>query len=155
MKKLALFGMTLALALPFVTARPAAAAATQVKVIAQATGDKDPFTLTWIDDAKGNTKIDDQLSGMTHDTFAGLQFIFTDSQQLVLGKVSGGNLRTVLQPAYAVDVNDGKGYYVIHMRSQGMSLDGVVYRFSDQPDQGLARLTLILLDSKGNSASTY
>jgi hypothetical protein len=36
-----------------------------------------------------------------------------------------------------------------------MSLDGVVYRFSDQPDQGLARLTWILVDKAGNATTNY
>ena len=31
----------------------------------------------------------------------------------------------------------------------------LAFQFSDQPGQGLARLTLTLLDSKGNSSCTY
>src|SRR5260370_26240367 len=153
MKKLALFALTLALSLPlFAGARPAAAA--QVTAVAQATGSKDPFALTWDDDTKGNTKTDDAASKKMHDLFAGLQYIITDQQTLILAQVSGSNLQQLLPPIAALDAN-GKGYYIVHLRAQNVFVDGTVYHFSDDPSKGLARLTLVLLDSQGNSASTY
>src|SRR5258708_7574176 len=154
MKKLALFALPLAAALPLVAARPAHAAAS-ANVVAQAVGDKDPFALSWLDDAKGNTKIDPTMSGKIHDAFANVQYLITDQGDLLIGQMSGSTLTPVLPAGHAVDALNGKGYYIVHMRSQTTFLDGTVIRFGDQPDQGLARLTLTLQDGKGNSASTY
>jgi hypothetical protein len=154
MKKLVLFAMTFAAVLPLVAARPAHAAA-QVNVVAQAVGDKDPFALSWLDDTNGNTKTDQTMSQKIHDTFANVQYVITDTHQLLLAQGTGGNLKTILPPVNALDVSNGQGDYVVHLRAQSTFLDGVVYQFSDEPGQGLARLTLTLLDSKGNSASTY
>jgi hypothetical protein len=115
-KKLILFGMTLALALPLVAARPAAAA--QANVIAQAIGDKDPFALTWADDTNGNTKIDQAISQKIHDTHRaavchhrrppvdpgrrgrlqpGLQRLNRRFAAMVMGR--GGRRRSVIAPA--------------------------------------------------------
>ena len=59
MKTLSLFGLALTLALPLLAVvRPAAAA--QATVVAQATGDKDPFAVLFTDDTKGTTTIDTQ-----------------------------------------------------------------------------------------------
>ncbi len=157
MKTLSLFALSLSLSLPLLAAvRPAAAAGTQqVTAVAQAAGEKDPFTLSWLDDAQGKTtKTDQTTSKKIHDIFAGLQYIITDQNQLILGQASGSNLQVVLA-ANALDVSSGKGYYVIHMRGQGIFLDGTVYRFGDDPSSGIARLTLVLVDAQGNSASTY
>jgi hypothetical protein len=153
MKKLALFGMTLALALPLVAAR-AAEAAEQPKIVAQAAGEKDPYTLCWTDDANG-TGINDKVAAAVHDIFANMQYLFYDNSQLVLAKVSDGKLQAAMPVAWAVDVSDGKGYYVVHLRKNGVSLDGTIYRFSSQPDQWYARLTWIIPDAKGNVVSTY
>jgi hypothetical protein len=154
MKRLSLFALALSLSLPLLAGRPAAAAQ-QVTAVAQAAGEKDPFTLSWLDDAQGKTtKTDQATSQKIHDIFSGLQYIITDQNQLILGQANGNNLQ-VLLAANALDVSQGKGYYVVHLRGQGMFLDGTVYRFSDNPNAGIARLTLVLVDGQGNSASTY
>jgi hypothetical protein len=153
MKTLALFGVTLALALPVVAARPAAAA--QPEIVAWATGDNDPFVLTWDDPGDGSTEV--KSNPAVHSIFANLEYVFTGDGQLTLGKVSGVSLQRIMAPLHAIDVTDGKGYYVVHFRPTGigMSLDGAIYRYSDQPDQGLARLTWILVDKAGNASTTY
>jgi hypothetical protein len=155
MKQLSLFGLALTLALPLLAAGRPAAAAQQVTAVAQAAGEKDPFTLSWLDDAQGKTtKTDQATSKKIHDVFAGAQYIITDQNQLIVGQGNGSNLQVVLA-ANAVDVSNGKGYYVVHQRGQGLFLDGTVYRFGDDPTSGIARLTLVLIDQQGNSASTY
>src|SRR5689334_24648318 len=134
MKALALIGMTLAMALPLVAARPAAA--DEPGMVAWATGDKDPFVVNWEDQGNSDyTKVGP--NNAVHSIFAGVQYVFTDDGRLTLGKFDGPvNFQQILPPVHAIDVSDGKGYYVVHFRAEiGMSLDGVVYRYSDQPDQ--------------------
>jgi hypothetical protein len=156
MKKLSLFGLAVALALPLLAAVRPAAAANQVTAVAQAAGEKDPFTLSWLDDAQGKTtKTDQTTSQKIHDAFAGVQYIVTDQNQLIVGQASGSSLQPLLPPVNALDVTNGKGYYVVHLRTQSIFLDGTVYHYADDPTKGIARLTLVLIDQQGNSASTY
>jgi hypothetical protein len=155
MKKLVLFALTLAAALPFASARPAAAA-TQENVIAQATGDKQPFALAWADDAQGTTtKVDSQMSQKIAAAFAGATYLITDQHHLLIGQMSGSNLQQVLPASAALDVSNGKGYYVVHLKAAGLYLDGIVVQFSDDPTKGLAVLDLVLINQQGLSESTH
>lgn len=156
MKKFSLVGAMLATALPLLSGVRPAAAATSITVAAQAAGDKNPFVMSWADSADGKTTAtDSKMAQKIHDLFGGVQFIITDKGDLVIGQVNGQNIQNLLPPAHAIDVNDGKGYYVVHLRANTVFLDGVIYRGSSDPTKGRARLTLLLIDAKGNSSSSY
>jgi len=155
MKKLALFAITLAAVLPLVAARPAHAA-TQETAIAQATGDKQPFALSWADDAQGTTtKTDSAMSQKIAAAFAGAQYLITDQGHLIIGQLSGSNLQPILPPAAILDVSNGKGYYVVHLKAAGIYLDGVVYQSTQDPTQGAAIFDLVLINPQGASESTH
>jgi hypothetical protein len=153
--RLALAALSLTLSLPLLApARPAAAA--QLTVVAQATGDKDPFVLCFADDPKGQTGLDKTMGQKLHDSFASVQYLFTDQGQLLIGRLNGQDLQLVAPPALAAGFNKNT-YFVVHARSADSKtfVDGVVFQFSDDPTQGLANLTVTLQDGKGNSRSAH
>ena len=155
MKKLALFALSLAAVLPLVTARPAAAA-TQETAVAQATGDERPFALSWADNAQGTaTQTDSAMSQKIAAAFAGVQYLITDQGHLLIGTMSGSSLQPLLPEGSALDVSNGKGYYVVHVRATGLYLDGVVFQSSQDPTQGAAILDLVLVNQQGASESTH
>jgi hypothetical protein len=153
-KNLSLAGAVFALALPLLSA-PLRASAANVNVIAQAAGDPDPFTLSWVDSADGKVGLDDKMAGQIHDIFAGVQYIFTDNNQLLLGQAKGSDLSLILPAANQIH-NSKNTDFVVHLRSKDgkIFLDGEVLRFTDNPAKGYAQFTLLLLDSSGASAST-
>lgn len=162
MKTSPLLVLALTAALPLAALRPAAAAtpdtssaSPQPNIVAQATGAKDPFVLSFLDDANNNVKTDDPQAQKIHDAFANIQYLVTDQNRLLIGQLSGQNFSALLPAGIALDVNNGKGYYIVHLRNNLTFLDGTIIRFSDQPNQGFARLVLTLQDGKGNSASNY
>src|SRR4051812_36301698 len=113
MKKLSLVGAMLAVAFPLFSGIRPAAAATSITAVAQAAGDKDPFVLSWADSADGKTTAtDDKMAKTVHDLFAGVQFIITDKGDLIVGQVNGQSVQNMLPAVHAIDVNNGKGYYV-------------------------------------------
>ena len=152
---LALAALSLTLALPLLApARPAAAA--QITVVAQATGDKDPFVLCFAEDAQGKSGLDKTMAQKLHDSFANAQYLLTDQGQLLIGQGNGQNLQLVVPPALAAGFNKNSSF-VVHARSADSKtfVDGVVFQFSDDPTQGLANLTVTLQDGKGNSRSAH
>jgi hypothetical protein len=153
-KKVLLSGAVLALALPLLSA-PMRASAANVNVIAQAAGDPDPFTISWTDSADGSVSIDDKMASQIHDLFAGVQYLFTDNNQLLLGQAKGSDLSLILPAANQIH-NSKNTDFIVHLRSKDgkMFLDGEVLRFTDNPAKGYAQFTLLLLDSSGASAST-
>jgi hypothetical protein len=91
MRTLSMLGAAFALALPLLGAsRPAAA--TDVKPIAQAVGNKDPFVITWEDTADGKLDFADDVRGVIHDLFASVQYVLTDSGQLLLVQKDGSKV---------------------------------------------------------------
>jgi len=154
MKIVSMLGAAFALALPLLSAsRPAAAA--DVKAIAVAVGDSDPFAMSWVDTADGKLDLDDSMAGQIHDLFAGVQYILTDSGQLLLAQGSGSNVNLIVPAANQVH-NSKNTDFVVHVRSKDarLFLDGEIVRYSSDPSKGFASFTLLLLDGKGGSVST-
>jgi hypothetical protein len=154
MKRWLLSTAALVLALPLAAARPAMAA--EVKAIAQAVGDKDPFVLSWADTADGKVALDDEMGEIVYDLFAGAQYILTDDGQLLLGHLKGTDL-TLFLPQAAQVHNEAKTYFIVHVRNKERTvfLDGRIARSTEDPTKGYAEFTLLLIDSQGESTSTH
>jgi hypothetical protein len=154
MKRLSLFGLIGALALPLVaSARPAAAA--EVKVVARASGDNDPFVWSWVDGADGKLTIDDKIAAQFHDVFAGVQYLFTSQNTILLGRLQGQELKPIVPTVYEVH-NEAQTYYLTHVRSQDKTLflDGTIIRFKDEPTKGYAQWNLLLITKSGSTISS-
>ena len=154
MKKLSLFGLVCALALPLVTsARPAAAA--ELKVVARATGDNDPFVFTWVDGADGKLRTDAQAAGVSHAAFAGAQYLFTDQGTIIIGRIQGQDLKLVVPPINEAH-NEAGTFFVTHVRSgdKTLFLDGTINRYRDDPTQGFAQFNLLMVAKDGTTIST-
>src|SRR5687768_8610180 len=115
MKRWFLSTAALVLALPLAAARPAMAA--EVKVVAQAVGDKDPFVISWADTVDGRSAIDDEMGEIVSALFAGAQYILTDNGQLLLGHLKGADL-TLFMPQAAQVHNEAQTYFVVHVRNK-------------------------------------
>ena len=154
MKKLSLFGLIGALALPLVvSARPAGAA--EVKVIARAAGDNDPFVWSWVDGADGKLSIDEKTAAQLHDMFAGAQYLFTDQNTILVGRLQGQELKPIVPPVVEVH-NEAQTYFLAHVRSQDKTLflDGTIIRFKDEPTKGFAQWNLLLITKSGATISS-
>jgi hypothetical protein len=155
MKQLSMLSVAMTLALPLLCgARPATAA--DLKVIAQAVGENDPLTVSWLDNADGSLVISDLLSGVIHDLFAGIQYVLTEDGQLLLRRLKGNEVSLIL-PAAAQVHNQKKTLFLIHMRSKDRTrfLDGSVNRFESNPSKGYAEFTLLEVLENGITASTH
>jgi hypothetical protein len=154
MKKLSLFTLICALALPLVASvRPAAAA--EVKVVASATGDNDPFVFTWIDSADGKLSVSAQASGVSHAAFAGAQYLFTEQGSIIIGRLQGQDLKMVV-PMIAEAHNETGTFYVAHLRTPDKTLfvDGTIRRYEDDPAHGFAQFNLLMVAKDGSTIST-
>jgi hypothetical protein len=153
MKTVSMLGAAFALALPLLGAsRPAAA--TDVKPIAQAVGEKDPYVITWEDTADGKLDFADDLRAVIHDLFASVQYVLTDSGQLLLVQTDGSKQIQILPAAYQIH-NDKMTDFIVHLRTQdGQFLDGEIVRYHDDPSKGYANFTWLILLKNGGSLST-
>jgi hypothetical protein len=155
MKQLSMLSVAMTFALPLLWGAPPAAAA-ELKVIAQAVGENDPLIISWVDTADGKLRIDDQLSGLTHVAFAGIQYILTEDGRLLLGRVKGDTLEQTMPTAAQIH-NQKNTLFIVHVRSKDRTffLDGSVNRFQSDPSKGYAELTVLMVAPNGDTVSTH
>lgn len=155
MKTRAVLALAVCALTPLVAApRPAAAAG--VNAVVQAVGSADPFVFCWTDSAKGQVGTDDKTAKKIHDALAGATYLVTDQLQFVIGKAKGNELSAVVTPGAAAK-NKENTYFLIHGRSQDGKtvVDGTFFSFSDDPSKGIAYVTMVMQDGKGNAITAH
>jgi hypothetical protein len=154
MKRWFLTTAALFLALPLAAARPAMAA--DANTIAQAAGDKDPWIVSFADAPDGTISLSDEMAEFAYDLFAGADYILTDNGQLLLGHLKGNEF-TLILPRAAQKSYNSNNYFVAHARSEDRTLflDGRIYRSKDDPKQGYAEFTLLVIGKDGYTFSTH
>ena len=154
MKRWFLTAAALFLALPLVAARPAAAA--EANTIAQATGDKDPWIVSFADAPDGTITLSDEMADFVYDQFAGAEYILTDNGRLLLGHLKGNDLTLIAPQAAQVPYNENR-YFVVHARSEDRTvfLDGRIFRSKEDPKVGYAEFTFLVIGKDGYTFTTH
>ncbi len=157
MKKLALFGLALTAAVPLLNTSPAAAAATQENVVAQAVGDAQPGAIAWAVDAKGSKQIDSSTSQKVASLFAGATYLVTDQGHLLIGQMNRSQLQPIFRQAIdALDVSGNQGlYYGVNLSTAGTFLNGAIMRDQQDPTKGFAIMDLVLVNPQGAAENIH
>jgi hypothetical protein len=147
------WGIAAVFVLPLLVARPAVAA--EVNVVLRAVGEDDPFVISWVDTKDGKVDLDDTVADQISDLVAGVQYLFTDTGQLLLADGPANDLKTVF-PALNEAHNEARTFTSAHLRTpdRSMFLDGTIERSSSDPTRGFAQWTLTLISADGGSASS-
>jgi hypothetical protein len=123
---------------------PAAHAAGTPNVLAKAQADNDPGVLVWVDTDKG-TGLSDSTQAI-HDQFAGSEWAILDNGVMTVSKAG----KVLVAAAWAS--NKAGTYVPIHSRIGTMTVDGTIFRQSDDMSKGFAELFINQVASDGKSA---
>jgi hypothetical protein len=131
--------------------------AAEPQVLARATGEAEPFALTWVDTTDGKLGLDDDFAQTVVDMLGDAQYLFTD-QGVLLAKPKDGQLTTILPVLNQVHTQSNRSFF-LHVRSlredNQLIIDGSAYISSQDPTQGFVTLTMHILGKDGELASTY
>lgn len=128
-------------------AAPEARAQEQAQVILTAQASAEPFAFAFVD-ANGQTGSNAELAKTMKTHFAGSQWSITNNGQLTVSK--GG--QALIQALYVA--NEKKTWFLLHRKTAQSSVDGTIWRFSDDPNKGAAELFLTLVGQDGKTTAT-
>jgi hypothetical protein len=123
---------------------PAAHAAGTPSALAQAQANNDPGVLIWVDTDKG-IGLSDSTQAI-HDQFAGTEWAVLDNGVATVSK--GGK---VLIAAAWVSNKEGT-FFPLHARLGTTTIDGTIYRYSDDMSKGFGELFINEVAKDGKSA---
>lgn len=127
------------------------------KILAQAVGETEPLTITWVDTTDGKVGLDSDLAETVRDLLSDAQYVFTD-QGVILAKPKDGKLTPILPVLNQIHTQDNR-VFILHVRSQGeenqLIIDGSTYFSTQDPTRGVVTLTMHILTKSGELASTY
>jgi hypothetical protein len=126
---------------------PAARAQGQDQVILTARADAEPFVLAFVDSG-GQSQVNEQLSDALQKQFASSDWSLTNKGQLTISKDGKG------LTAARFLTNTKQTWFIVHQRSAQGSVDGTIWKYSNEPTKGASELILTLVSQDGKSIAT-
>jgi hypothetical protein len=126
---------------------PAARAQEQNQVILAARADAQPFVLAFVDSGS-QSKVDEQLSKAMQAQIAGSEWSLTSNGLFTISKDG----KAILGAGFLT--NEKRTWFIVHQRNAKSSVDGTIWKFSDEPTAGASELFLTMVSQDGKSTAT-